>query len=827
MMRNRLLFLFAVMSLMTITPLAQAGSPHLTRVSPPGGQRGTTVTVELTGSHLEDARDLLFYEPGITFEKIEHVKEMAASNGRTVPVPEGTRVKVQLKIDEKCALGPHGFRVRTADGLTEYRRFFVGPYPSIEEDETTQKRNDQRETAIEVPVNSTVYGRLNEAADVDFYKITVKKGQRISAELEAARLGVDRGIPDLYLACYDAQGKQLASVDDSALFLQDPVFSILAPADGTYFVEARHGMYNGSGYEYRLHIGTFSRPTGLYPAGGPVGEELKVTILGDPKGAWSQIAKLPNTPGELAFLAKDDGGSAPSPNTLRVSPFPNVLETEPNDTPEAAAKTSAVSAPIAFNGIIEKPGDVDCFIFRAKKGERFRVHALANALGSPVDPAIWIRPLEGRTNAMVRATDSRPNQLGYAPSNGLNRESLDPVIEFAAIADGLYVVGIEDERNEGGADYVYRIEVTQETGGIYTYIAPEPDNQNNPQLRQSIVVAPGNRWTSQIALFSTDRTFNGELELVGVNLPEGVTITAPRIKPGMTRVPVVFTASVDAKPQAALIDLVARPVGSDQTAMKSGYRQTILMNQYGNNDYYLHCPVEKLALAITESAPFSVEVEQPKTSLVQNGEMRVKFKVNRKDGYDGSVTVQMDWRPGGIFSTTPVTLKGDETEGEYLLGASRNASAGEYSVVFTAVSGRGGRTRPGDGTDRTHVASQPFTLTISEPHVEARIARTSIERGKTATLTCRLNHLQKFEGKAKATLARLPRGVALVDPFQEISSEDKEVTFTLRATNEALVGNYTGVTMDLTVIEKGQAVRQLSGYGILRVDAERGVKPKK
>ena len=62
---------------------------------------------------------------------------------------------------------------------------------------------------------------------------------------------------------------------------------------------------------------------------------------------------------------------------------------------------------------------------------------------------------------------------------------------------------------------------------------------------------------------------------------------------------------------------------------------------------------------------------------------------------------------------------------------------------------------------------------------------------------------------------------------KEITAADKEVTFTIRATTDALVGNYQGVVLDVTVTEKGQAVRQLSGSGILRVDAERGAPGKK
>ena len=121
----------------------------------------------------------------------------------------------------------------------------------------------------------------------------MKRGQRISAEIAAARLGVERGIPDLHLAIFDADGKKLATVDDSALFVQDPILSILAPKDGAYFVEVRHCMYNGSGESYFLHVGTFTRPTAIYPAGGQVGTELKVQILGDPRGVWSQSVRLP------------------------------------------------------------------------------------------------------------------------------------------------------------------------------------------------------------------------------------------------------------------------------------------------------------------------------------------------------------------------------------------------------------------------------------------------------------------------------------------------------------------------------------------------------
>ena len=167
-------------------------------------------------------------------------------------------------------------------------------------------------------------------------------GEEFSAEIEAARLGVERGIPDLHLSIYDEDGKELVAADDSALHVQDPVVSIVAERDGAYFVEVRHTMYNGGGDLYRVHIGTFARPTGIYPSGGPAGAETKVRVLGDPTGSWEQAVRAPATPGDVPFVAvNQDGTPAASPNRFRVSPFPNVLEAEPNDAPESLSASAA------------------------------------------------------------------------------------------------------------------------------------------------------------------------------------------------------------------------------------------------------------------------------------------------------------------------------------------------------------------------------------------------------------------------------------------------------------------------------------------------------
>src|SRR5436190_80424 len=102
---------FSLCALFLAGAAVHAGTPRLQRLSPPGGQRGTTVEVSFQGRYLEQPREVLFYEPGITAEPVEK------ADG------DGTSVRVKLKLAADCPLGPHGVRLRTATGVTEYHRF--------------------------------------------------------------------------------------------------------------------------------------------------------------------------------------------------------------------------------------------------------------------------------------------------------------------------------------------------------------------------------------------------------------------------------------------------------------------------------------------------------------------------------------------------------------------------------------------------------------------------------------------------------------------------------------------------------------------------------
>ena len=195
-----------------------------------------------------------------------------------------------------------------------------------------------------------------------------------------------------------------------------------------------------------------------------------------------------------------------------------------------------------------------------KKGESWKVQVFARTLGAPVDPKIWIRAANGQKN-LLEADDARLVDLGQPSARGTwyVKDQQDPVAVFKVPADGEYLIGIEDATGAGGPDHVYRVEIEPVRDTVYTHITMS-DGYQMPRLT-GLIVPQGNRWTLDVQLAQgIGNNYKGEIELEAVGLPKGVTMIAPRVPKGATRVPVQFVAAADAPPQAAQIEILARAV---------------------------------------------------------------------------------------------------------------------------------------------------------------------------------------------------------------------------------------------------------------------------
>ena len=743
-----------------------AASPSLGSIQPRGAQRGTEAVLTFSGGRLTDAKEVLAYYPGITVKKMDVVNDAS--------------LKVTVAIAPDCRLGEHAFRIRTATGISEVRTFWVGALPVVEEVEP----NSEFEKPQPIPLNVTVHGVVQNE-DVDYYVVECKKGQRLSVEIEAMRLGV--AFFDPYVAILDSKRFELATGDDSPITHQDGGCSVVVPADGKYIVQVRESAYGGNGAcQYRLHVGNFPRPTAVVPAGGKPGEELDVTFIGDPAGPIKQKVKLPATADEhFRIHCQTPEGIHPAGFKFRVVNIPNTIESGTNIS---AATATPGPAPGAFNGVVAKPGETDYFKFTAKKGQVFDARCYARQLGSQLDPILYLGNAAGAT---ITGNDDSGGPDSY--------------FRFTVPADGDYTLWVHDHLKKGGADYFYRIELTT-VQPLVTTTLPRVDG-NNPanQDRQTITVPKGGRYAALVIANRAD--FGGPLTMGMDKLPAGVTLTAEQMEAGLNVVPVVFDAKPDAPIAGNLSAITAThtdpkaPVPS-----KSSFDPAFVVGQPGQTVYTRHT-VDRTAIAVGEAAPYSIEVIEPKVPLVQNGSFNLRVVAKRAPGFTGAITVFPLWTPPGLGIQGSAAIPAGQTECVLPMNAAPNAAPRKWKTALTAVADA--------GKGPVWTSSQLFTLEVTAPIVTLTMERPAVEQGKQTQLFCKVMVASPFEGKAKVRLIGLPAKTTTQE--LEITKDSKEIAFPIVADKASPVGQHN-VFAQVVIERGGELITGSTGGTQLRID---------
>jgi hypothetical protein len=630
---------FRHLAALLLAPLtAWAAYPSMTSLKPHGGQIGADVKLTITGAQLDDFEDLMFYTPGF---KVKSVESRA-----------GNKVELTLSIDKSVRAGNHVMRVRTKSGISHMRQFFASPFANVEEKEP----NSEFVAAQSIALNQTVEGVVL-AEDVDYYKVTVKKGQRIGVQVDALRLAaIPQGAMDPYVAILDKDKFEKAFSDDTILHRQDGYCSFTAEYDGDYYVMVRESSYRGSANSfYRLHVGDFRRPDAIYPAGGKLGSKLNVRFL-ESRDSFAEDVLLPAEDDAEFVLYPKSQSPAPSGNLFRLSTIDNTLEAEPNETLEKG--TLAVEAQAyALNGIIEKPGDVDCFRVPLKKGQVFECRALAQVLGSPLDPVVNIYSPKGAS------------LVGNDDGGGMRR--LDSRFKITASVDGIYTVRVADHLERGGANFVYR---GNGVGGDYRF------------------------------------DFKG--------LPPGVKLLEDAAPGSLPGVPLVLEAAADAPHAGAIVTPLLQPQDPNNKIVGQ-MRRTYDIVRIGNVIYYQGIE-DQLPVAVVDEAPYSLEIQKPETPLVRNGVFNLKVIAKRKEGFKGAIRVFMCWTPPGVSSLGEQTIAADATECVFQLNANANVDTKPWKFVVQgeATAGKGNVYNASPfaelATEAPYVAANAIPLTALE-----------------------------------------------------------------------------------------------------------------
>lgn len=747
----------------------RASQPNVTRHEPLGGQRGAEIDWKLFGERIESPQDVLFYAPGFQITDLKPGNET------------GKVVTARLKIPADAKPGPVPFRLRTQEGLSTIDLFFVGAYPSVKEVEPNNFF-DQPQT---VSIDSTVEGVVRNE-DVDYYKIEAKKGERISVEIEAMRLG--RRVFDPYVAILDTNRFELAFCDDSTLLMQDAFASAIAPYDGAYLVEVRETSYSGADDAwYRVHIGRFARPVIVSPTVGKPGEKIEVTFLGDPLGDFKQTVQLGDKPGFQPVWPERDGTIAPSPNLMRVSSLPAYAEQEPNH--ERGAVTNVVgAAPCILTGTIGEDGDVDWFRIRATKGHVFNVQTYARRLRAPFDAVV-----------AIYSGGKEPKRL----EGGDDKDGPDPQFKWTVPEDGEYLVSIRDHLRAGGPDCVYQIAFESYDPELGLYL---PEFKSRTQQKMTFTVPRGGRAAGLMKV--RRENIGGDVVLEWPPLPEGVTVKAFPITGNQDTFQVMFEASTNAPLAGVLLDLPVRMADTNKATRGSfDMRQSLVYGDPGNA-VYSSAKVDKLAVAVTETRPYRVWIEQPPVPVVPGGNLTLQVKCERSPGFEKPIKVRFLQNPPSIAAANEVVIGKTMGAQNYRLSCSGGEARTWPIAVISCAE---------EAEEQTWSASDFVNLEVASPYLSGELVMTATVIGKNCEVICKLNHLKPWTGEGKIELAGLPAGCK-AEP-RTFTTNDTQVVFQVTVAPDAPQGQHKSLFCDANVPLNGAFVQHsLASGGTLRID---------
>ncbi len=765
--------LFSVILLISAVG-AFAFSPTLERVEPRGGERGTEINIELLGKRLFSPEEIIFYRQGL------QVKSLTV-------LEKHQKVIATIVIPQDAALGEYPLRLRCKEGLTEMRTFWVGQFPTVIEKRSKNGKhefNDTFEKAQLIATNVTVQGVV-QREDSDYYRVTMKKGQRLSVEVEGMRLG--RVMFDPSIEILDSHKNILTANDDSTHLGRDCAASVLIPSDGDYYIHLRESAFEGSSKsQYRLHVGHFPRATWVHPVSGKPGESKTYTFHGDPTGPIQETITIPEE--HFFYRPGHAGYQTPSGHFIRVSPLNVVTEEEPNQNPkDATPRQNAPTFPLAFEGILSLENDRDWFRFRAKKGQKLRAQVFARSLGSPVDTTLLVRSAQTKKN--IKFND---DAIKGTP---------DSRLDFDIPEDGTFFLNIRDQLHRGGDDFRYRIELTPKPQSLHATL---PSSDRNDDQKYKFIAVP--RGANLAIVPNITRTnISGDLKLITPSLLPGLSVQAPPITKKMNNFPLLFKASAKAPLGGSLLPFSLK---HSQSGMTGPLKEEIAHVKINNLGTYHSTSHDTIAVAIIEKAPFQLKLSLPGSPIVPNGLLPIKVSVTREKDFNAPIKIQVPYKPPGITAPNEVEIPKGKNEITLNLAAKGNIQPGDWSILVTArVNTKRGEVR---------LSSDLHPLTVKERYLSLTLEMATTEPGKNVGMVAKIDSLQPFEGEATVSLEALPHGVKATP--QKITKDTKEIRIPLIVSQEARKGRHRNIFARVSVPgNQHPIIHQLGHGGILRV----------
>jgi hypothetical protein len=756
-----------------VIPCARANPPVASYIFPAGGQRGKTVEVRVGGLFLHQSCYFEMLGPGIKApDRIDRTKT-TLFEGPLLPLPDSQQAEDypkdmagRIQIAADASLGVRYWRVATSQGATPALKFMVGDLPEIVEDEI-----DGDPGPVEVKLPVTINGRIFPRENVDVWTLEAKRGQSITCEVCAARLGSPL---DSRLEVLNPKGRRIAENDD--YFGADSFLRFTAAEDGRYQVKIHDiNFKGGQAYVYRLTLTADPYVDHVYPLGGRRGTKTSFVLSGQGMPEQHAEIALP-AEGPSPFVHRlSVGDKITNSLPLDLDDLPEYREAEPNDKPEQAAR---VEIPAILNGRIDKPGDVDYWSFAARKGDVLELDLRAARIGSPLSGVLVLVDAAGKE--LARAD-------GLAPGQG------DPFLRFTAPAEANYLVRVEERfSSRGGPAFAYRLRIDH------------PSSTPVFRLQLAADALTLNRGGEVKLKITAERLGKCEdainLEIDG--LPKGLTATGTTIPAKQPATEITLKAD----PSAAIRPSRLTIRGTAKIGDRVITQTAVLPAPWATPE------LDSVLLAVALRTPFTIVGAYDMRFAARGTVLHRKYRIER-NGFTGPIEVSLADRQmrhlQGVTGPT-ITVPADATEFDYAVtlppwmetgrtsrscvmgvGTIKDADGSEYKVSFSSV----------NQNEQIVAVVDPGRLGLDvEPE------SVSAAPDKTVAVAVKVTRAKGMQGPVKVELV-LPahlRGIH-AEPVT-IAADKSSAEVSLRFNAEAK-GRFNGcVVLRATLMENGEPV---------------------
>lgn len=699
---------FFALTLLPALTWAQLPTAQLTSVFPPGGKQGTTVEVTIAGTDLDDSDKLVFNHPGL----VAQPKMSPTTELEKTARPMANQFSVQIAGD--VPPGTYEARAISRFGISNPRSFVVSNL--TEENDSTG--NNSAEKAVKLAPGTVVNGRI-EAGQFDYFKLSLKKGERVVLEVQAQR--IDSRL-DPTIAVIGANGRELSRIRDTVG--EDCVLDFTAPADGDYTVRLFDAIYGGSAdHFYRLSakstayidfvfppsaVPGSNGPFTLYGRNLPGGQNVEgMTIAGVPlqklqvnisapgdEAARSQLplarAARPRQAWQTGFEYRHADSN---PAVVYFAKAPVIAEVEPNNEP---TKPQVITVPCEYVGQFYPQRDTDWVQFDAKKGQVLMIEAISHQLGLGSDPYFAVMRVnkneKGEETLADIAQVDDPQDRNTKIGTDYDTSTDDPSYRFTAPDDGTYRVMIRDQFGDGRKDpsYVYRLAIRPlEPDFQLLSVASQPtaggNNNNQGSPLAGVMLRRGGSTLVNVTVNRVD-DFKGDIQILAEGLPAGITCRSASIGGDVNTASLVFLAAEDAAPWAGSVKITGKAkLGDKDVARESRYASIV----WGSANRQQALPEFRLLrsfqLSVTdkETEPAFVSIGEDKVyETALGGNVEIPLSVIRRGDFKEAIKLTAVGLPNEL-KPKEVNLAADAKDGKFELQVNQqNTKPGTYTFYM-------------------------------------------------------------------------------------------------------------------------------------------------